>query len=279
MADVGVVIAVRNEEGSILRVLDSLEGQTSPPDMVVVVDDGSQDGTARIVRDRTTMSKFQLILVSLPRHPQSFVGRPELAGVFNAGLSVIRGHTPLPRFVMILGGDHSLPKGYLAAIVSRMEADPRLAVAGGWIANEPFLEHAPRGSSMVVRTSFWNSAGSLSFPRRYGWESWVYLKALALGYDTRSYKDVPTSVSRKTSITKGVLYGRAMYALGYFWPYALGRCFLFGLRSPAAGVKVCAGFFAHQGVQRHDVAEWVSGYQRKQLAGRMFRVATRLGRR
>ena len=279
MADVGVVIAVRNEEGSILRVLDSLEGQTYPPDVVVVVDDGSQDGTARIVRDRVSRSKFELTLVSLAHHQQSFVGRPELAGVFNAGLSVIRGRTPLPRYVMILGGDHALPSGYLAAIMSRMEADPRLAVAGGWIANEPYLEHAPRGSSMVVRTSFWNSAGALSFPRRYGWESWVYLKALALGYDTRSYKDVPTSVSRKTSITKGILYGRAMYALGYFWPYALGRCFLFGVRSPPAGVRVCAGFFAHQGVQRQDVAEWVSRYQRKQLAGRMFRVATRLGRR
>ena len=275
--DVAVVIAARNEEGSITQVLAALEGQTLPPRLVVVVDDGSTDGTAQVL-SQFRSAIFVLSVVGLPHHEVSYVGRPELAGVFNAGLAAIRESNPVPEFVMILGGDHVLPRDYLAKIVARMKADPMLAIAGGWIAGEPYLEDVPRGSSMLVRTSFWEQASGMRYPRRYGWESWLYLKAMKEGFRTRSFKDVPTSVSRQTSTTKGILYGRAMYSLGYYWPYAVGRSFLFALRSPKAGVKVLAGYLGHQGVERQDVADWVGQRQQRILARRALRIASRLGR-
>ncbi len=45
-----MIATVKNEASSIGRLLDSLSAQTRPPDEVVIVDGGSQDGTAEVVR-------------------------------------------------------------------------------------------------------------------------------------------------------------------------------------------------------------------------------------
>jgi glycosyltransferase involved in cell wall biosynthesis len=45
---VAVIIGVRDGERYLAEALDSVLGQTRPPDQVVVVDDGSQDGTTAI---------------------------------------------------------------------------------------------------------------------------------------------------------------------------------------------------------------------------------------
>lgn len=46
-----VVIPAYNAAGYVREALDSVAGQGAPPDQVVVVDDGSRDDTARVVRD------------------------------------------------------------------------------------------------------------------------------------------------------------------------------------------------------------------------------------
>ncbi len=48
---VSVIATVLNEAGSIDLLLDSLAGQTRPPDEVVIVDGGSSDGTRGRLRE------------------------------------------------------------------------------------------------------------------------------------------------------------------------------------------------------------------------------------
>jgi 4,4'-diaponeurosporenoate glycosyltransferase len=45
-----VIVPARNEEESLPRLLDSLRRQEPPPDEILVVDDGSADGTAAVAR-------------------------------------------------------------------------------------------------------------------------------------------------------------------------------------------------------------------------------------
>jgi len=273
-----VVIAVRNEKSSIGSVLEALDSQTLRPRQVVVVDDGSDDGTGDILNLAARKVHYQLATITLPSHKRSYVGRPELAEVFNAGLRVLRSDVPGPDYVMILGGDHVLPSDYAEKIVTRMEGDPKLAVASGWIVGEPYWEPAPRGSSMVVRVDFWERAGKLQFPVAYGWESWLRLKAAQMGYRTKSLRDVPTRVSRRTAPTKGALYGRAMYSLGYFWPYAFGRCFLAARGSPSNALQMLRGFVDHRGVSKLDVSDWVNAQQRTILVRRALQILRMRGR-
>lgn len=49
MVDVGVVVPVWNRAGTVLRTLRAVANQTAPPRRVVVVDDGSTDGTPEAV--------------------------------------------------------------------------------------------------------------------------------------------------------------------------------------------------------------------------------------
>lgn len=277
--NVGVVIAARNEKDVIGSTLDCLDAQTVRPSTVVVVDDGSTDGTLDLLRGSVSKHIFSTCVVSLPYHEGSRVGKPELASVFNRGLEVLGNLEEVPQFVMILGADHPLPPRYLESILDRMDGNPALGVAAGWIVGEPYWEQTPRGSSMVARSNFWMKASGMKFPVNYGWESWLYLKAQEMGYETRSYRDIPTYVRRKTSIRKGVAYGRAMYALGYFWPYALGRCIVVASRSPTTSLQMLRGFLDHRGVARLDVSDWVGRMQRKLILRRLSQLAIRGGRR
>ena len=63
-----VIIPVRNEEENILALLGDLDRQTLPPAHfeVLVMDDGSTDNTAAIVRTFAEHSKASIKLIPLP---------------------------------------------------------------------------------------------------------------------------------------------------------------------------------------------------------------------
>jgi glycosyltransferase involved in cell wall biosynthesis len=62
MAQVSVVVTVKDEETSILELLRSLENQSLKPQQVIIVDGGSTDGTVKVVKSFTeSHSSFKLI--------------------------------------------------------------------------------------------------------------------------------------------------------------------------------------------------------------------------
>ena len=170
MRKICAVICARNEKDNIAETINSLKSQTYPIDKIIVVDDGSIDGTGEIAK------KLGCLVVRLPPHEESLVGRPELAERINEGLKLAKDFNP--DYILIVGADHSLPRDYVEKLLERMEENPRLVIASGVISKEPWMHLSPRGSGRLIKASFWREVSGLQYPVCWGWESWLCFKAL-----------------------------------------------------------------------------------------------------
>lgn len=204
---IGVVVIARNEAENIYQALDALLNQTIPLRQVILVDDNSIDNTVKIAKN------FDVKIVTFPEIHDNWVTLPELAKVFNYGLRQL--DVDNLDFISIVGADHILPNEYFEQITQRMIKDGSV-VASGAIQGE--IASAPRGSGRVIRKDYWKKIGS-KLPVNFGYETYVYVKAMQLGFNVSYYDDIITKTLRKTAINyKPIMfyhYGYAMQALGY----------------------------------------------------------------
>ena len=204
---IGVVVIARNESKNIYETLDSLLKQTISLQQIILVDDNSIDDTVQIAKT------FDVKILTFPEIHDNWVTRPDLAKVFNYGLKQL--DVENLDFISIVGADHILPDDYFEKITTRMINDGSV-VASGSIQGE--IATAPRGSGRVIQKQYWKRIGS-QLPVNYGYETYVYVKAMQLGFTASYYEDIVTKTSRKTAITyKPIMfyhYGYAMRALGY----------------------------------------------------------------
>jgi glycosyltransferase involved in cell wall biosynthesis len=112
---VDVLIPAHNAAGFIGRAIRSLRAQTLPDWRAVIVDDGSTDGTAAVVR---AFGDERLCLVTCPRNQ----GR---GGARRLGL----GHCTAPYVALLDADDWCLPNR-LQRLVAALQGDPGIAYAG-----------------------------------------------------------------------------------------------------------------------------------------------------
>lgn len=105
---ISVVIPARNEEGSLPLLLDSLESQTMKPAEVIVVDDQSEDDTARVASRSFTK------VISAGEHPEGWLGKP---WAIHQGTRVARGE-----LLLFLDSDVRLRPQALETLARAMRA-------------------------------------------------------------------------------------------------------------------------------------------------------------
>lgn len=113
-ADVAVVIPVYGRPRLVLKALESVSAQTLVPSRVVIVDDGSRDGTAGAVADWLSSS------------PTPFDARLREQAHSGASASRNRGLADSVHcaFVAFLDSDDTWPPDFLSRCVTLLEANP-----------------------------------------------------------------------------------------------------------------------------------------------------------
>ena len=205
-------LTVRDCAGSIADAMGSMLEQTWPPARINVVDDGSVDGTGRILDN--CAAKHDRISVIHKHSPARDYSR--IPGLWNEIL--LKGYD----YSMVTAGDIILERDYAEKIVGRMEQDPELAVASGVYDDRP--RRTPTGAGRLIRASFFDKHYA-RIPERAGYESEILLRAAMNGYKTAVFPDCRYIHTDKLGHGHNFAgFGEGMRALGYHPLYVIARC-------------------------------------------------------
>ena len=120
-----LITPARNESAFIEKTLESMIRQTVLPAKWVIVDDGSTDATAEIVRRYLAQNPW-IELVQMPqRTDRHFAGKVH---AFNAGYAKVKDLQY--EIIGNLDGDISFEKDHFEFLVGKFAEDPALGVAG-----------------------------------------------------------------------------------------------------------------------------------------------------
>ena len=217
-----LISPVRNEEAHIELIADAVAGQTRPPDLWLVVDDGSTDRTPEILAGLTQRIGFLQVLNTADLPPVGPVNdrlaTAAEARAFNLGLNSVEWESFT--HVAKLDGDTELPPSYFERVLDEFERDPGLGLAGGLYADPdprgegwevvgiPSEYHVP-GTLKCYSLACFQAVGGIQ--ERLGWDTIDETYARMRGYRTRAFVDLIALHHRPRASADGTLRGRARH--------------------------------------------------------------------
>jgi len=209
------VTSVRDEEDFIEDCLRAVLHQSIPPDVYVVVDDGSTDGTPLIVK----RFKVEYLRIDVPRHPTRGVN---LAYALNKGVERATELCPGWRFLLKVDGDTVIPPRYAEYLIERMEEMPQLGICGGQPQGWSIRPRRVTDGARLYRRECWEGIGGLDLINAF--DLHAVLKARRLGWETRTFpiRYLERRWSAKMGMRRWINAGFARKSLGFpLWHTAL----------------------------------------------------------
>ncbi|MBI3728478.1 MAG: glycosyltransferase family 2 protein [Burkholderiales bacterium] len=284
-----VIIAPVRDEADLIRLtLDSMVAQTVKPVEWIIVDDGSQDGTADIVRDYAAKHPF-IRLVQRPDRGFRKVGGGVVAA-FKFGITQIE-HQEY-EYIAKLDGDMSFGPRYLECMFEQFALEPKLAAVSGKVYRDEkgqkieeiiIDEHVAGQFKLYRRTAFEEIGG---FVEEVLWDGIDVHTARMKGWTTKSFLH-PDAIlmhhrlmgSSDKNVYRGRLrWGRGIWFMGYHPLYALASG-IFRMREKPfviGGLLIIAGYLgaAIKRAPRYENPEfrehlhhWQLGKIKKLLSG------------
>jgi len=227
-----IITPVRNEEAYIAATIKSVIQQSLIPLEWVIVNDGSQDNTGKIIDDYAR--QYDWIRTT---HVENRGFRKAGGGVvetFYKGYSLLTSNDY--DFLVKLDGDLAFEADYFEKCFGHFERNPGLGIGGGFICNftngrfvvdntNP-LFHV-RGATKIYRRECWKAIdGLISAP---GWDTLDEVKANMLNWETCSFPELKIFHLRPTGAADGtwtnwVKNGRANYFSGYHPLFMIFKC-------------------------------------------------------
>ena len=216
------MVVARNARGHLATTIHSLLDQSLKPKRLIIIDDGSTDGSGAVVNDFVKRFPKLVTVVHLPDKGYDIRRVPSN---INLAWRTAESSDLETDYFMISGDDCTYSTDYVSRLTSRMDRISRLVVVSGRASSGADFrqEHSPAGSGRIIRCSFWRETGE-GYPIKAGWETWLLYKALQRGYEVKLFPDLTFDHLRPRGAKHQFLYwGAAMMALGYQPLYAMGR--------------------------------------------------------
>jgi glycosyltransferase involved in cell wall biosynthesis len=274
-----LITPARNEEALIRKVLDAVTSQTLPPLKWFVVDDGSKDGTAKIVQEYA--SRFPWIeLVRRREHAErNFADKVR---AFNAGFERAQGL--LYDVVGNVDADVSFPSNYMEFLMAKFDEDPDLGVGG-----TPFIEDDGYDSAKDSFEGEYYVAGGVQLFRARcfrevggyvaiwaGGIDWIaVMTARMKGWKVRSFPEKRfhhhrrLGTAEKSRLQANFDYGKRAYSLGSSPIWHLLRSAYWIKRKPygLAALSLGAGYLLSmiRRTRRPVTSEMIRFYRREQM--------------
>lgn len=280
-----IITPAYNEAQYIGMTIESVIAQTVRPLLWVIVDDGSTDETAEVIKSHAEKHEWIWYVYRRKTPGQTYFGSSVYA--------ILEGYKALDDYtfdyIAILDADISLPEQYYQTIFSRFSADCRLGIASGVYQNlvDGRLKRVlsdrrsiPK-AIMVFRREVFDRIGGF-LPLKYGGEDTVAcIMARMNGWKTWSFPDLKVIHHRPTGTgsAKGILRARYIqglgeYGLGSHPLFVLGKALKRALReSPffVGGLMRLLGYVVGNVMhQRRLVPDEVIRYYRKEQVSRIL---------
>ena len=220
-----IIIPAHNEEAFLADTLNSVLRQTLQPQMVVVVNDNSTDGTEEIIDEFLSLSP----IIKKVNHTSSLSHMPgrKVIHAFNKGLENLNDDYD---FLVKLDADLILPDAYFEKVGYAFKGNPKVGIAGGfiyeknenkeWQLNHPMSKNHVRGAFKAYSKKCFKAIGGLK--PAMGWDTVDELLAQYHGFEIFTDDHLKVQHLRPTGNAYNkkakLLQGKAMYGMRYgFW--------------------------------------------------------------
>jgi len=225
-----IISPVRNEEKYIERTIFSVTSQTIKPLFWLIVDDGSRDKTADIVKSYSKLHKW-IKLIRKKDRGHTEVGRGVIEA-FNMGLQMLQDIKW--EYIVKLDCDLYLEEDYFEKLSNKFFTNQKLGIAGGtsfmqykngfYEEKMPFF-HPWAGARMYRRKCFGAICG---LKETLGWDTIDLVRAQMKNWQTQRFEDLKIVHYRRMSSRKGLWEGKLrtgknFYITGYSPVFLIAR--------------------------------------------------------
>jgi biofilm PGA synthesis N-glycosyltransferase PgaC len=210
-----LITPARDEAEHLERTIRAVAAQTRRPDLWLLVDDGSTDGTPEILERWANELPFLRVLQAPTAGARAADGLALAAEAkaFNGALASVEPD----RFTHLgkLDADVELPPEYFERLLERFAEKPGLGIAGGALLERgragwrpaSIPAHHVRGALKLYSRECFEAIGGIE--ERLGWDTIDETYARMEGFETRSLPELEARHHRRVATRGGALRGRA----------------------------------------------------------------------